>query len=124
MLDKFTHGLPWRHPAVLLVFLMILVAGVDFYVESHVPAGTRGVSRHRGGIYNFLALIGSFVWGWILLHAIARPEDYLPKPSLTLDVEVYERRESFIRGTGYFLGIATVIFALFNIFSLFPFCCH
>jgi hypothetical protein len=122
--EKLTHGLPWRHPAVLLIFLMIIVIGVDLYVESHVPIGTRGASRHRGGFYDSLALIGSFVWGWILLHIIALPEEYLPKPSLTLDVEVYKRREGFIRGVGYFLGIVTVVFSIYKIASLSPLCCH
>lgn len=114
-------GLPWKHPAAVLFLSVLIVGGVAIYIEGVVPIGVNGASAHRGGAYLSLAVLGLFVWDRIILHMITFPEEYLPKRSLTLDAQIYERRERFVQYLGYGFGISTLLFAIFKIFSLAPF---
>lgn len=99
---------------------LIIIVSIAIYIEEIVPIGTPGSGIRRGTLHFFLAMIGAFVWARILLHMIAFPEKYLPERSLTLDAEIYGRREKFIQCIGYALGIATIIYAIYQIVTLIP----
>src|ERR1039457_5739059 len=120
MSGQIVYGMSWKHPAVMLFLAIMIMGGAAMYIEAIVPAGTNGATIHRGGLYFFLAMIGMFVWGRILLHMISSPEAYLPNRSLTLDADRYERREKFIQCIGYALEITPVSFAIYKILLLVP----
>lgn len=103
-------GLPWRHPAVILFFLIIVIGTIEVCLEFLTPLSTNGSAAHRGAVYFLLSIVGIVVWAYIVLHVICFPEEYLPKRSLTMDSDFYERREAFVRCIGYVAGVSSIIF--------------
>ena len=99
----------------------MLFGGVAIYIEKSVPYGTKGASIHQNNFYLFLALIGIFVWARIIFDMITIPRRYLQTRSLiSLDPQIYGRRERAVQGLGYTFGIVTILFAIYKIFLLWP----
>ena len=108
----------WKNLAAMLFLAIVVIGGVAIYIEHNVPIGTTGSGAHRESLHFFLAMVGIFVWARILQHIISFPEKYLPKRSLGLDADIYERRERVVQCIGYVLGTSTLIFSIYKILLL------
>lgn len=112
-------GLPWRRPATILFLAVILLGGIAIYLEDTAPLGTNGASGpFRGAPHILMGMIGTIVWGLILLHMISFPGKYVKQSSLADGARVSQQRETLVRVLGYALGIATLSFAIYKILLL------
>ena len=107
------YGLEWRHPAIILFVLNLVLGGWAVYLEGVLIPET--VALATRGLPWPLLLIGLLGISWAPLYMIARPHDWLPNRRLLVDETTARARRSAVQWMGYTLSVIWLGFILFRL---------
>jgi hypothetical protein len=95
---SLTAGLPWRHPAVVLGVILLLLSWATIAHEEHLQSV--GALPQQGPIRLFMAIGGSVFWAWCTIKMVGEPHTFIQAGSL-VNAERDQRRARLISKAGY-----------------------
>lgn len=113
-----THGLPIRHPAVLLGIANLLIGylGLGYELRQIMSAGNDG----EDWFFLLIGAVGLPVITRLFLQLVARPQDFVQPARTVVAIQESERKLRLIRLMGYaILGLWLGIYLYIGIGYLF-----
>ena len=102
---SLTAGLPWRHPAVVLGIILLVLSWATIAHEEYLESV--GALQQQGPVRLLMSVGGSIFWSWCTIKMVGEPHAFIESGSL-VNTERDQRRAKLLERTGYTLQLLSI----------------